>query len=89
MKLTKEELLTKVREQGGESPDDFTISLLEDISDSMDEAIVETLTAEKQKLEEDYTALKKAYADRFTIKEEDKSKEDEVEVVETYDSIYD
>ena len=89
MKMTKDELLTKVREQGGESPDDFTISLLEDISDSMDEAIVETLTAEKQKLEEDYTALKKAYADRFTIKEEDKSKEDEVEVVETYDSIYD
>lgn len=88
MKMTKEELLTKVREQGGESPDDFTISLLEDISDSMDEAIVETLTAEKQKLEEDYTALKKAYADRFTIKEDDKSKEDEVEVVETYDSIF-
>lgn len=89
MKMTKDELLAKVREQGGESPDDFTISLLEDISDSMDEAIVETLTAEKQKLEEDYTALKKAYADRFTIKEDDKSKEDEVEVVETYDSIYD
>lgn len=89
MKLTKEELLTKVREQGGESPDDFTISLLEDISDSMDEAIVETLTAEKQKIEEAYDALKKAYADRFTIKEEDKSKEDEVEVVETYDSIFD
>lgn len=89
MKMTKDELLAKVREQGGESPDDFTISLLEDISDSMDEAIVETLTAEKQKLEEDYTALKKAYADRFTIKEEDKSKEDEVEVVETYDSIFD
>lgn len=89
MKLTKEELLTKVREQGGDSPDDFTIGLLEDISDSMDEAIVETLTAEKQKLEEDYTALKKAYADRFTIKEDDKSKEDEVEVVETYDSIFD
>lgn len=89
MKMTKDELLAKVREQGGESPDDFTISLLEDISDSMDEAIVETLTAEKQKLEEDYTALKKAYADRFTIKEDDKSKEDEVEVVETYDSIFD
>ena len=89
MKMTKDELLAKVREQGGESPDDFTISLLEDISDSMDEAIVDTLTAEKQKLEEDYTALKKAYADRFTIKEDDKSKEDEVEVVETYDSIYD
>ena len=88
MKMTKDELLAKVREQGGESPDDFTISLLEDISDSMDEAIVETLTAEKQKLEEDYTALKKAYADRFTIKEDDKSKEDEVEVVETYDSIF-
>lgn len=89
MKMTKDELLAKVRENGGDSPDDFTIGLLEDISDSMDEAIVETLTAEKQKLEEDYTALKKAYADRFTIKEDDKSKDDEVEVVETYDSIFD
>ena len=89
MKLTKDELLAKVRENGGDSPDDFTIGLLEDISDSMDEKIVETLTEEKSKIEEAYTALKKAYADRFTIKDDDKSKEDEVEVVETYDSIFD
>lgn len=89
MKMTKDELLAKVRENGGDSPDDFTIGLLEDISDSMDEKIVETLTEEKNKIEEAYTALKKAYADRFTIKDDDKSEEDEVEVVETYDSIFD
>lgn len=89
MKMTKDELLAKVRENGGDSPDDFTIGLLEDISDSMDEKIVETLTEEKNKIEEAYTSLKKAYADRFTIKDDDKSKEDEVEVVETYDSIFD
>jgi len=34
MKRSKEELLTAIREHGGESPDDFTIAMLEDIADS-------------------------------------------------------
>lgn len=34
MKRSKEELLTAVREHGGETPDDFTIAMLEDIADS-------------------------------------------------------
>lgn len=89
MKLTKEELITKVREQGGETPDDFTISLLEDISDSFDDSVVETLTEEKNKLEADLVALKKAYADRFTLSDDDKTEDDKVEEVDTYDSIFD
>lgn len=36
MKRSKEELLAMIRERGGESPDEFTISLLEDITDSME-----------------------------------------------------
>lgn len=37
MKRSKEELLTAIREHGGESPDDFTIAMLEDVSDSFSE----------------------------------------------------
>lgn len=81
MKITKDELLSKVREHGGETPDDFTISLLEDIADSVDnldtsesdelrgknEELGKTIT----ELQSAYDSLKKAYADRFTLKNEE------------------
>lgn len=110
MKLSKEELLTKVREHGGDSPDDFTISMLEDIADSIDDTIVDNsaelealqttnseLTAAKDTLQAAYDALKVAYADRFTLKEEevkeetvdDEEKErEEAESVESFDDIF-
>jgi len=93
MKKTKEELLEAVRTHGGDTPDDFTIAMLEDIADSFDAPAVEDKTAEvealtaanaelnaaKDSLQEAYDALKKSYADRFTLKEEEKDTEDEKE----------
>lgn len=108
MKLSKEELLTKVREHGGENPDDFTISMLEDIADSIDESAVDNsaelealktanseLTAAKETLQAAYDALKVAYADRFTLKEEEvkeepvDEEEKEREAAESIDSCND
>lgn len=112
MKRSKEELLNAVREHGGETPDDFTIAMLEDIADSFNDgdnseeieslksanadltAANETLTTASAELQASYDSLKKAYADRFTLKEEDveEGKKDdgpaEEEVTESYDSIF-
>lgn len=112
MKRSKDELLNAIREHGGETPDDFTISMLEDIADSFIEgdnseeleslrsanadltAANESLTTASAELQASYDSLKKAYADRFTLKEEDveeETKDDEPaeeEVTESYDSIF-
>ena len=93
MKRTKDELLEAVRAHGGETPDDFTISMLEDISDSwVDEVVDNTeeleglkaanaeLTTAKDALQAAYDELKKSYADRFTLKEE--TEEDKEEATE-------
>lgn len=83
MKMTGEELVAKIREHSGESPDEFTIEIMGDITDSFDNS-AET---ELEKLRADYDKLKKDYADRFVVKE--KPDEQPEEVVETYDSIFD
>ena len=112
MKRSKEELLNAVREHGGDTPDDFTIAMLEDIADRFIEgdnseeleslksanaeltAANESLTTATAELQASYDNLKKAYADRFTLKEEDveeETKDDEPaeeEVTESYDSIF-
>ena len=112
MKRSKDELLNAIREHGGETPDDFTISMLEDIADSFIEgdnseeleslksvnaeltAANESLNTATAELQASYDNLKKAYADRFTLKEEDveeETKDDEPaeeEVTESYDSIF-
>ena len=91
MKLTKDELLAKIREHGGDEPDDWTISMLEDVSDSWIAEVVDNseiealqkanndLQSAMDALQETYKSLKKAYADRFTLKDE--SKEDIVEEI--------
>ena len=109
MKKSKDELLEAVRAHGGENPDDFTIAMLEDIADSFDVPEVEDKTAEVEaltsaneelkvaqaSLQAAYDSLKKSYADRFTLKEEEKEKEDkedegpQPETTETFDSIFD
>lgn len=76
-KLTKDELLKSVREHGGETPDDFTVKLLEDITDSFEEFDVDALvkaeqdladmTKARDELQVKYDALHKSYADRFVI----------------------
>lgn len=74
MKRSKEELLSIIRERGGESPDEFTISMLEDISDSFVEsdnaeeleslkAANAELTAAKDALEASSAQLQTAYDD--------------------------
>lgn len=104
MKRTKEELLKVVREHGGETPDDFTTALLEDITDSFEEFDVDALvkaeqdladmTKARDELQTKYDALHKSYADRFVITDKDgddgnKDNEKETEVTtETYDSIF-
>lgn len=79
MKRSKDELLQSIREHGGETPDDFVVNLLADITDSFDDgtsaaAQIEALnttigemTAAKDALQVAYDALKRDYADRFTI----------------------
>lgn len=112
MKRSKDELLNAIREHGGDTPDDFTIAMLEDIADSFIEgdnseelealrsanadltAANESLTTASAELQASYDSLKKAYADRFTLKEEeveegakDEPAEEEVST-ESYDSIF-
>lgn len=110
MKLTKDELLAKIREHGGDEPDDWTISMLEDVSDSWIAEVVDNseiealqkanndLQSAMDALQETYKSLKKAYADRFTLK--DDSKDDIVKEIvddepdepdedeETYENIF-
>ena len=103
MKLTKEDLLAKVREHGGDEPDDFIIALLEDITDSFEEfdttALVEAeqkvtdLTKTNEDLTVKYNALKKSYSDRFVIKDGgdetgSEDKTDPEETTEDYSSIF-
>ena len=110
MKLTKDELLAKIREHGGDEPDDWTISMLEDVSDSWIAEVVDNseiealqkanndLQSAMDELQDTYKSLKKAYADRFTLK--DDSKDDIVKEIvddepdepdedeETYENIF-
>lgn len=83
MKRTKEDLLKVIREHGGETPDDFTVALLEDITDSFEEFDVDALvkaeqdladmTKARDELQTKYDTLHKSYADRFVIKDNDGS----------------
>lgn len=112
MKRSKDELLQSIREHGGETPDEFVVNLLADITDSFDDSAntaaqiaalnttIGEMTAAKDALQVAYDALKRDYADRFTLGDTgaaadkaDTSKEDKereaAESVETYDSIFD
>lgn len=104
MKRTKEEILQTIREHGGDTPDDFTISMLEDIADSFVDVVetvdtadeLATLTEAHENLQKAYDALKKSYADRFVLKEdeietktEEEKEEEAAESVDSYDSIFD
>lgn len=84
MKMTGEELVAKIREHGGEAPDEFTLEIMGDITDSFDN----TAETELEKLRSDYDKLKKDYADRFVVKTKPDDNTHE-EVIETYDSIFD
>lgn len=79
MKLSKEELLEKVKVYVGDRTDDETISLIEDISDSME--VTDDAENWKEKYEELDNQWREKYIARFS--EPSAIKEDEIEVETT------
>lgn len=67
-KLTKNELLEKIRKYVGDRTDDETIEIIEDISDSIDSFDVDEW---KQKFEENDKMWRDKYISRFLDKKED------------------
>lgn len=67
-KLTKDELIEKVRKYVGDRTDDETIEIIEDISDSIDSSDVDEW---KQKFEENDKMWRDKYISRFIEKKED------------------
>lgn len=67
-KLTKNELIEKVRKYVGDRTDDETIEIIEDISDSIDSSNADEW---KQKFEENDKMWRDKYISRFLEKKED------------------
>lgn len=67
-KLSKDELIEKVRKYVGDRKDDDTIELIEDISDSIDSSEADDW---KKKYEENDKMWRDKYISRFVEKKED------------------
>lgn len=67
-KLSKDELIEKVRKYVGDRTDDETIEIIEDISDSIDSSDADEW---KQKYEENDKMWRDKYISRFVDKNED------------------
>lgn len=67
-KLTKDELIEKVRKYVGDRTDDETIEILEDISDSIDSSDADEW---RQKFKENDKMWRDKYISRFLEKKED------------------
>ena len=67
-KLTKNELIEKVRKYVGDRTDDETIEIIEDISDSIDSSDADEW---RQKFEENDRMWRDKYISRFLDKKED------------------
>ena len=67
-KLSKDELIEKVRKYVGERKDDETIEIIEDISDSIDSSDADDW---KKKYEENDKMWRDKYISRFVEKKED------------------
>lgn len=87
MKLSKEELIEKVRAYVGDRTDDETISLIEDISDSMEVAADDDDENWKEKYEDLDNQWREKYIARFS--EPSTVKEDEIEVETTETNSFD
>lgn len=85
MKLSKEELIEKVRAYVGDRTDDETISLIEDISDSMEVA------ADDENWKEKYEDLDNQWREKYIARFSEPStvKEDEIEVETTETNSFD
>ena len=96
---TKDELLQSVKSVIGESTDDSAITLLEDITDTINDYDAKTKEDWKSKYEELDETWKKKYKDRFfnddieiekekdEEKEKEKEEKDEIEI--TFNDIFD
>lgn len=79
MKLTKEDLLEKVKSYIGDRTDDETISLIEDISDSIDD---------NENWEEKYKTLDNEWREKYIARfsEPSELKEDTIEIEEIHET---
>lgn len=82
MKLNKEELLEKVKSYIGDRTDDETISLIEDISDSMD------TIDDNENWEEKYKMLDNEWREKYIARfsEPSELKEETIEIEETHET---
>ena len=101
-KLNKEDLIKKANEMFGEDATDEQISLLEDISDSMEDSNNDELQATKQaltKAQTDLKEFKQKYRERFLggvdnnpspqdVKDDDKEDEEEEDKKLSYDDLF-
>lgn len=96
MKLTKDELLSRIREKIGDDTSDEALSLIEDISDTINDYEEKTKeeTEWEKKYKENDDAWRKKYKERFfnsPAKEEPQNDEPEDEENKkplTYDNLF-
>lgn len=74
--LTKEELLNSLKGFMGEEADDERLTFLENVQDTMNDFETRTQTDWKQKYEENDSAWRQRYRDRFFSEGTDKVDED-------------
>lgn len=67
---TKQELIDALKESFGESPDDTQLAMLEDVSDTFTDLNEKSGEDWKRKYEENDTAWRKRYTDRFSGKDD-------------------
>lgn len=89
-KLSKNELIEKVRKYVGDRTDDETIEIIEDISDSIDSSDADEW---KQKFEENDKMWRDKYISRFLEKKEDEldtptEHEEEEKVYSSFDDLF-
>ena len=90
-KLSKDELIEKVRKYVGDRTDDETIEIIEDISDSIDTSDSDEW---KQKFEENDKMWRDKYISRFFEKNEDEiedptdEKDDEEKEYKTFEDLF-
>lgn len=89
-KLTKDELIEKVRKYVGDRTDDETIEIIEDISDSIDSSDADEW---KQKFEENDKMWRDKYISRFLEKKEDEpdtptEHEEEEKVYNSFEDLF-
>lgn len=90
-KLSKDELIEKVKKYVGDRTDDETIEIIEDISDSFDSSDADEW---KQKYEENDKMWREKYISRFVGKKEDElntptEHEEEEKEYKSYEDLFD